>query len=269
MRFCVLGSGSRGNCTYVEAGGTAVLIDAGFSGVEVERRLAAIGVTMAAVAAILVTHEHGDHIGGVAILSRRYRLPVFANAGTIRAAGKGLAKLHASREIVTGESFPIGPLQVHPFAISHDTADPVGYTVSFAGCALGYCTDTGMISRLIHRRLAACQGLVLECNHDPEMLKNGPYPLPLQQRVRSSSGHLANLQAGDFLAELLHERLEHVVLAHLSESNNRPELALATVTAMVAAAWGENGGGPAISLAWQDRVGEVVTLGGRDFSRSA
>lgn len=262
MRFCVLGSGSKGNCTYVEAGGTALLIDAGFSGIEVERRLATIGVTMAAIAGILVTHEHGDHISGVAILSRRHRLPVFVNTGTRQAAGKNLAKLHAVREIVTGESFTVGALAVHPFAISHDTADPVGYTVAFADTVLGYCTDTGMISRLIHQRLAVCQGLVLECNHDLEMLKNGPYPLSLQQRVRSTSGHLANLQTSDFLRELVSPRLEHVVLAHLSESNNRPELALATVAAMVAAPAGEGKGGPVISLAWQDRVGELVVLGG-------
>jgi len=253
VRFCVLGSGSRGNCTYVESGGTALLIDAGFSGVEIQRRLESAGLELGRVAAILVTHEHGDHVAGVGVLSRRHRLPVYANPGTKEAAGAALAKLHAFIPFVTGTPFSIPPCTIHPFAISHDTADPVGFTINDGQAMLGYCTDTGMVSRLIHHHLRQCHGLVLECNHDLELLKNGPYPPALQQRIRSKNGHLANPEALAFLGEVLHSRLRQVVLAHISEQNNcrdriRQEVAGSGII------------GPRFNLSHQDKAGEVITL---------
>jgi phosphoribosyl 1,2-cyclic phosphodiesterase len=260
MRFCVLGSGSKGNATFVECGKTRLLIDAGFSGREIEGRLAAIGVAAESLAAILITHEHSDHVRGAAILSRRHRLPLFANQGTFAAAGAALAKPHEQRLFVSGESFVFQDLRIHPYSVSHDAADPVGFLLSGSGLVLGYCTDTGMVSRLMQHRLSQCHGLVLECNHDPDLLRNGPYPPALQQRVRSRTGHLANGQAGEFLRALLHPGLEHVVLSHLSETNNRPEVALETVRGLLAA--GEAGEGPVLSLACQERVGELVRLGG-------
>lgn len=226
MQFCVLGSGSRGNCTLVEGGGTALLIDAGFSGREIRRRLAMLGRRPETLAAVLVTHEHNDHISGVGVVSRLAGIPVFANPATHRAAAGKLGKPFAIREFGTGERFELGGLQIHPFAVSHDSADPVGFVISDGECRLGYCTDTGRITRLIEHHLAQCHALILESNHDPRMLREGPYPLSLQQRVRSGQGHLANEDAGGLLRKLAGGVLRHVVLAHLSEINNLPELAL-------------------------------------------
>lgn len=266
MRFCVLGSGSKGNATFVEAGETRLLIDAGFSGKEIEHRLLSIGVDPASLSGILITHEHGDHVKGAAILARRFRLPVFVNELTLVAAGPVLANLPHCQPFVTGEAFVFQDFQIHPFAISHDAADPVGFLLHNGSLLLGYCTDTGVVSQLMRHRLSSCHGLVLESNHDPELLRNGPYPPSLQQRVRGKSGHLANVEAAVFLSEILHDGLEHVVLSHLSETNNRPHLAEEAMAAALATLRSQRGEGcpvPAISIAHQDRVGEVVTLGAR------
>ncbi|MFA7383276.1 MAG: MBL fold metallo-hydrolase [Desulfurivibrionaceae bacterium] len=266
MRFCVLGGGSKGNATFVESGQTRLLIDAGFSGKEIERRLAGIEVEPQTLSAILITHEHTDHVKGAAILARRFCLPVFINEATLAAAGPVLDNLPHCQSFVTGETFAFQDFQIHPFAIFHDAADPVGFLLNNGRLLLGYCTDTGVVSKLMQHRLSNCHGLVLEANHDPELLRNGPYPVPLQQRVRGKSGHLANAEAADFLSDILHDGLEHVVLSHLSETNNRPHLAEEAMASALAALRGRLGDGclvPAISLAHQDRVGEVVILGSR------
>lgn len=227
MNFCVLGSGSKGNCTLIESGSTAVLIDAGFSGKEISRRLGLIGRSVDQLSAILITHEHGDHISGAGVLSRQLSLPVYANPGTHRAAEAKVNKLHRRAEFETGAAFCVDGLEIHPFRISHDTADPVGFVVSDGSSSLCCCTDTGRITALIRQRTCRCQALILEANYDPQMLADGPYPLHIQQRVRSSQGHLANGDAARFLAELAGSSLRQVVLAHLSETNNLPDLALA------------------------------------------
>ena len=226
MKVRVLGSGSKGNCTLVESGKTRLLIDAGFSGVELERRLAAIGLNLGSITALLVTHEHNDHVSGAGIASRRGRLPIYANPATHRAAEKKIGKPFARQDFDTGEQFILGDLLVHPFAVSHDTVDPVGYFLTDGQYSVGYCTDTGKITTLIEHHLRRCDILVLESNHDPKMLREGPYPLHLQQRVRSNRGHLANEDAGRFLHKLAGGKLKSAVLAHLSEMNNLPELAV-------------------------------------------
>ncbi len=260
MRFCVLGSGSKGNATYLESGETRILIDAGMSGIELQRRLASIDVELAEINAILITHEHNDHIHGVGVLSRRARIPVYANPATFSAASGTVKKLFSFSEFETGVSFQIRNLEVHPFAVSHDAQDPVGFRISDNGVSFGYCTDTGKVSQLIRHRLTTCRGLVLESNHDIGMLQNGTYPPYLKQRIRSSQGHLDNEEAALFLKDLLHEKLEHVVLAHLSEENNDPQIAY---TAAMAAL----GSNPdcrevdiRISVAEQKRTGELVCL---------
>ncbi|MCB2182919.1 MAG: MBL fold metallo-hydrolase [Desulfobulbaceae bacterium] len=258
MRFCVLGSGSKGNATYVEAEGKALLIDNGFSGVEIERRLEAKGLDGGRLQGILLTHEHGDHVRGAAILARKHGISLYANRGTLEAAAKTLGNVPDIREFCTGSSFCLNKFLIHPFAVSHDTADPVGFVIRSGSCSLGYCTDTGMVSRLIQHRLTGCHGLIIECNHDPVMLKNGPYPLHLQQRVRSHHGHLANEDAARFIQDLLHENLQHVVLAHISETNNAPSLAYDTVVGIISSEGGSSL--PEISLAWQDKAGEIVSL---------
>lgn len=262
MRFCVLGSGSKGNATFVEAGATRILIDAGFSGIEVARRLADIGIDINTISALLVTHEHGDHIRGIQVLSRRFSLPVYVSEATLAAAGNSLAKIVEFRQIEAGHPFKHQELTIHPFAVSHDAADTLGFVVSNNGRSVGYCTDTGAVSHLMRHHLGGCNGLVLECNHDLEMLKNGGYPPLLQQRIRSKSGHLTNSEAANFLVELIHAGLEHVVLAHISETNNTHALALATVEKYLQRHELETEGQRccSLSVARQDEVGRVIEL---------
>jgi phosphoribosyl 1,2-cyclic phosphodiesterase len=226
MEFSVLGSGSRGNSVYIETGKTSILIDCGFSGKEITARLKAVGKDIETLDAIFVTHEHNDHIGGVGVLSRRCRIPVFANSATFRAGGNRLGKLFKSCEFAAGDRVEFQDLEVRSFSISHDTADPVGFVIGDGSARLGYCTDTGKISILMKQRLQGLNGLILEFNHDLDMLAQGPYPLALQQRVKSSQGHLANKDAAALLKEILHNGLSYMVLAHLSEINNLPQLAL-------------------------------------------
>jgi len=263
MRFCVLGSGSKGNATYLESGDTAILIDAGMSGTELQKRLAAIGVDLAALDAILVTHEHNDHVQGVGVLSRRAKIPVCANGATFSAAAKITNRPYSYIEFETGGTFHLRNLEIHPFSICHDTADPVGFRISDGNISFGYCTDTGKASRLMLHRLAACQALVLESNHDIGMLQNGTYPPYLKQRIRSSHGHLDNEAAAVFLRELAHEKLQHVVLAHLSEENNHPEIAFHAAAEALHdnPRCGETA--VRISVACQGCVGELVSLTGR------
>jgi phosphoribosyl 1,2-cyclic phosphodiesterase len=228
MKFSVLGSGSRGNSVYIQSGKTAVLLDAGFSGKEIQKRLLhAVGEELGGIKGILLTHEHNDHICGAGILSRRLSIPVVANEGTFRGGEKKLGKLPFKKEFSTGEKIVLQDLEIRSFQTLHDCNDPVGYVVSDGTFSLGYCTDTGKVTHLMAARMMQCDAIILEFNHDPEMLKSGPYPLVLQQRVRSSYGHLANDDAAAFLARLQSEHLRYVVLAHLSETNNLPEIAYA------------------------------------------
>lgn len=225
MRFSILGSGSKGNSVYIEAKDTSILIDAGFSGKQLEHRLSKIDRDIFQVGAICLTHEHNDHIIGAGIVSRRVKIPVFANDGTFAGAQRKIGKLHKRCSFTTGDPFVFQDLEIRSFRTLHDTNDPVGFVISDGEHSLGYCTDTGKVTHLMAARLRGCDALILEFNHDLEMLKNGPYPLALQQRVRSSHGHLANNDAAAFLTQLIDDQLKYVVLAHLSETNNLPEIA--------------------------------------------
>ena len=231
MRLIVLGSGSKGNATLVEAGATRVLIDNGFSCTELLARLRAVGVAPESIGALLLTHEHNDHVGGAGVLARRLNIPVYGNVPTLRAAEARLGEVPCLKEFDTGDTFAFEALEIHAFSLSHDTADPVGFTLSDGRRRIGCCTDTGRITRLARHELAACDALILEANHDVDMLRSGPYPLPLQQRVLSSQGHLDNPTALDLAAELAADRLRRLVLAHLSETNNHPDLVRREITA--------------------------------------
>jgi len=226
MFFSVLGSGSKGNSVYIESGKTAILIDAGFSGKEIAARLQTIGRRTEDLDALLVTHEHHDHIHGVGVLSRRCNIPVYSNYGTVKGGEKLLGRLFKHLEFGTGETFQLRDLQVRTFSVSHDATEPVGFVIGNGKVTLAYCTDTGKVSRLVEQRLKGCNALILEFNHDLRMLQDGPYPLALQQRVRSEHGHLSNDAGAEFLQSLLHDQLKHVVLAHLSVANNHPDLAM-------------------------------------------
>ncbi len=255
MQFSVLGSGSRGNSVYIESGKTRVLIDAGFSGKELAKRLNLIGRDLSDINLICITHEHNDHISGAGIISRRCSIPVLANPATFDAGEKRLGKLYRRSELETGDQFEFQDLNIRSFRISHDTADPVGFVVSDNTLSVGYCTDTGRASHLMERRLSGCNALILEFNHNLEMLKNGPYPLPLQQRVRSSQGHLSNEDGADFLKKVISDRLQVVVLAHLSETNNTSQLARAAAEKILPTDWEEE-----LIAASQDKPVPLFTL---------
>jgi phosphoribosyl 1,2-cyclic phosphodiesterase len=255
LTVCVLASGSRGNAIYVADATTAVLIDAGLSGVEIERRLHSRGLCPERLTAVLVTHEHDDHIRGVGVLSRRYRLPVYITAPTLKAAGPQLGSLHEVRAFRCGHGFQIAALNFRPFALCHDAEDPAGFTVSANGGKLGIATDLGIATALVQENLKDCNALVLEANHDPLMLENGPYPWPLKQRIKSRCGHLANRDSRQLLSAVRHAGLQHVILAHLSEKNNSPEKALAEVGLALQAARGID-----LTVACQETAGRLVTL---------
>jgi len=224
LAVCILASGSKGNATYISDGQTSILVDAGLSGVALERRLAARGLAPESLDAIIVSHEHADHIKGVGILSRRYHLPVYINQKTVQASPQ-LGRLHELRSFECGRTFNIRRLSVHPFSISHDAEDPAGFTVGQNGITIGIATDLGVATTMVKEHLKRCALLILEANHDPQMLETGPYPWPLKQRIKSRVGHLPNQESKTLLEQLQHEQLQHVILAHLSENNNTPEKA--------------------------------------------
>ena len=224
LAVCTLASGSKGNATYVSDGKTSILIDAGLSGIEIQRRMAARDLSPEDLDALIVTHEHSDHIRGVGILSRRYQLPVYINPKTHDAC-PGLGKLHEIRPFDCGRTFQINAMAVHPFAISHDAEDPAGFTIGQNGTAIGIATDLGIATSMVRQHLKDCALLILEANHDPTMLETGPSPWPLKQRIRGRTGHLSNPDSRKLLNELQHDGLQHVILGHLSEINNTPQKA--------------------------------------------
>jgi phosphoribosyl 1,2-cyclic phosphodiesterase len=229
LSVCILASGSRGNAAYVSDGTTSILVDAGLSGREIERRLKVRRLSPKMLDGILVSHEHGDHIQGVGVLSRRFDLPVFITPKTLASAATTLGKLFAVTHFKCGSDFRINTLSIHPFSISHDAKDPSGFTISRRHCKIGFATDLGVATALVKTHLKGCSLLVIEANHDLPMLMEGPYPWHLKQRVKSRTGHLSNDASKDLLDELIHSRLEHVVLAHLSEINNTPQKAAKAV----------------------------------------
>jgi phosphoribosyl 1,2-cyclic phosphodiesterase len=226
LAVCILASGSRGNATFVSSGSTSILIDAGLSGIEIERRLKSRGLSPKDLDAILVSHEHTDHIQGVGVLSRRFNLPVYINSKTQAAAFPQIGKVHDVKNFACGSTFRIDDLAIHPFSISHDAEDPVGFTVNQNGTTIGIATDLGIATTMVKEHLKGCGLLILEANHDEDMLINGPYPWSVKQRVKSRTGHLSNAASKQLLNEIQHDRLKHVILAHLSETNNTPQKAV-------------------------------------------
>jgi phosphoribosyl 1,2-cyclic phosphodiesterase len=230
MRCTILASGSKGNCAYIEGGDGAILIDAGLSAKETLKRLTETGCTPDTIDAIIVTHEHVDHIRGLDVLARKLACPVYATRGTL---GDFLCHRRTSDKPLTTHAcrydapFVAGGFTITPFATSHDAAEPCGFVIRENGVMLGYCTDTGILTPHMLDLLRRCDGLVLESNHCPEMLANGPYPESLKRRIRSSRGHLSNPAAAAAL-RVFGKDVPQVVLSHLSEINNTPDRAWAS-----------------------------------------
>jgi phosphoribosyl 1,2-cyclic phosphodiesterase len=253
-KVCVLASGSKGNAVYVSNEKTAVLIDAGLSAIEIERRLRSRDINPEALDAIVVSHEHTDHVQSVGVLSRRFRLPIYINEPTLVAAKPQLGSLHEIRRFQRGGPFQIGSLSIHPFSVCHDAADPVGFTIKDGSAKIGIATDLGVATQLVSHHLRGCRLLILEANHDLEMLEEGPYPWELKQRIRGRLGHLSNEASRDLLGEVFNRALEHVVVAHMSETNNRPDRALAVLGEAV------DPHSTKFSLASQHAAGDVIHL---------
>jgi phosphoribosyl 1,2-cyclic phosphodiesterase len=225
MRFASLGSGSRGNSLVVDAGDTRLLLDCGFSARSVEARLARLSILPEDIDGILLTHEHSDHVSGVFRFSGRFGIPVYMTHGT-HAAMPPVPEAPAECRLIDGHAgFSVGGVEVTPFPVPHDAREPVQFVLSDGQCRLGVLTDCGTITPHVLTVLQGCHALVLECNHDPDLLAASDYPASLKRRIAGDFGHLGNAQAASLLRRLDTAMLRHVVAAHLSERNNRPDLA--------------------------------------------
>ncbi|MFO7603450.1 MAG: MBL fold metallo-hydrolase [Gammaproteobacteria bacterium] len=252
MRFASLGSGSRGNATLIEAGKTRVLVDCGFSLRELEARLPRLGLSPADLHAILVTHEHADHIRGVGALARKYRLPVWASSGTLEFAGLGALPERQVLNVHTAVS--LQDLGIEPFPVPHDAREPCQFVFSDGRVRVGLLTDTGSLTRHIIGQLDGCAALMLECNHDVEMLADGPYPPALKRRVGGDYGHLSNHQAAEVLAKMDTGCLQRVIAMHISEKNNDPGLAASALCTALACDYHD------IQVAEQERGFDWITV---------
>ncbi len=248
VRISVLGSGSRGNSTWIATEKTRLLVDAGFSRKETYARLGAIGERADASNALIISHEHTDHITGLKSLALDLKVPIYISRAT-REAIRWDAEIDSFEHFVPGEKFVVGDIEVTPFSIPHDAADPVAFTFETQGIKVGVVTDLGYVPEVVKQRVRGCHCLVFESNHDLEMLKVGPYPWFVKQRLMSRHGHLSNRTTAEFLCVDYDGQAQVLVLAHLSEINNHPEIA--RLTALEALGNRSNGGAPELHLASQ------------------
>jgi phosphoribosyl 1,2-cyclic phosphodiesterase len=231
FRLCSLASGSSGNCIYVGSESSGILVDCGVSGKEILENLKNIGVCTSSIKGIVVTHEHSDHTKGVGIISRKLNIPVYANSGTWQGMSDciGAIKSENIKYFETGIGFNIDEIEVKPYSIPHDAADPVGYSFTHANKKVCIATDLGYFSQEVKDNIQKSDMVLLEANHDIEMLKVSSYPYFLKRRILSNVGHLSNEAAGNAVLELLHSGVKKILLGHLSKENNFPELAYQTV----------------------------------------
>ncbi|MDO5021776.1 MAG: MBL fold metallo-hydrolase [Eubacteriales bacterium] len=233
LSICSFVSGSSGNCSFVAAGGTRLLVDAGISAKRIQDKLKQIGTEAGELHGILVTHEHSDHTKGIGVLARRYNLPVYATEGTWAGMQKCIGEIPPwqVRTIDAGDEFYIDDIVVSPFSVSHDANDPVGYRLHYGMRSVAVATDTGRITKQLAEQLYGVDFLLFESNHDPDMLKNNPnYPMYLKKRILGSKGHLSNEACANALINVCEKGTRHVLLGHLSQHNNTPELAFDTVS---------------------------------------
>lgn len=254
MRTFSLQSGSNGNCYYVEAGGVRLLIDAGISGRKAKERLASHGVSIADIDALLISHDHVDHVGNAGALHRLFHLPVYMTRMTHRAVRGQIGEIRDLQFFSAGHTLDFGAVKVETIPTPHDAADGVAFVVEFENRRLGVFSDLGHPFARLRAALATCHAAYLESNYDPDMLDEGPYPADLKARIRGDGGHLSNEEAATLVAERSGRPLEWVALAHLSEENNHPNVALKTHRRILGASY-------ALSIARRDGVSELLTVG--------
>ena len=267
MRMTVLASGSRGNCTVLSSSSASILVDAGLSCRETLKRMKTAGEDPHQLRAIVISHEHSDHVAGLEVLARKLKIPVYITAETYESWRKVVrdkegqpVRLERREHFHAGRKFMIGDITVTPFTIPHDAADPCGFTFRAEGVKIGIATDLGYLPFSVKDQLRGCDGLMIESNHDLEMLRNGPYPWMVKQRVMSRVGHLSNAALAEFFEKDYDGSASFLVLAHLSEHNNHPELARET-------AWKALGirqnlfSSSALTLAHQDKPLQPLCLG--------
>lgn len=252
--FIPLASGSKGNCLYYSNGQTKLLIDAGLSGKAICERLASINVDISEIQAIVITHEHTDHIQGLKVLALKYGIRVFANAETAKGIVEAIGGCPRFTIFSTGESFQFGDVEFHPFSVQHDTWDPVAFTLISGGIKVGVCTDLGFVTTLVIHHLQGCDYLVLEANHDVNKVLESERPNIYKQRVLGRMGHLSNEECAELLRAIHHPGLKHVHLAHLSSECNTHELALGTVAQQLAKYQIQ----VPLSIAYQERPSQII-----------
>lgn len=255
--FCPLASGSKGNCIYFGTEKSKILIDAGISAKAIQERLGKIDVDLSEIDAILITHEHTDHIQGLKILAYKKGIPVFANHETAKGIVETFHDCPKFKIFSTGETFEFADMEIHPFSISHDTLDPVGFTIKVDNLKVGLCADLGFSTSLVQAKLRDCDYLYLEANHEPSMVHSSARPMIYKQRVLSRSGHLSNEACGNLLTQIHHPKLKHVHLAHLSSECNTPEVALNVIGKIL----GEHDLKLEMSVAPQDRISRPIYFG--------
>ena len=264
MIFCPLYSGSSGNALFVQYGRTRLLIDAGKPGRTLDEALRQIGVAPDTLDAILITHEHNDHIAGAGVMCRKHHIPVYANEATWQAmaAKVGNVPEDCRRTFDSDSDFYLGDIGIVPFRIPHDAAEPVGYRLWGGGLSIATATDLGFFPRHVRDAVAGSSLVLLESNHDPDMLRmNGHYSTWLKQRILGNRGHLSNEACADALCQLVGTGVRNVILGHLSGENNRPELALSTSESRMEQEGIRLGTDLQLDLAWRDHIGSVYTLG--------
>lgn len=252
-KFCPLASGSKGNAIYVEGEETKILIDAGISFKALTERLGKINVDVGEIDAILVTHEHGDHVRGLERTASTLNIPVFANSETAKATMVEMRKRPRFKIFSTGESFEFGDMEIHPFSVQHDTLDPVAFTIRIGEIKFGICADLGFATTLVRAHLLECDYLYLEANHEPSMVYACNRPAVYKQRVLGRQGHLSNDAAADLVHEIDHPGLKHIYLAHLSSECNHPELAIQRVQEKVSREL-------SLSIAFQEKISDLIEL---------
>ena len=254
--YCPLASGSKGNSVFVGSGGTKILIDAGLSYRQLVLRLDEIDVKIDEIDAILITHDHTDHIRGLQTLTSRHSIPIFANSDTAKGILDTLDTSPKFKIFSTGEMFEFGDLEIHPFSVQHDTLDPVAFTIKMERDKCGFCTDLGFATTQVIEHLKGCDYLYIEANHEPSMVHASARHYHYKQRVLSRQGHLSNEECADLIGLIYHEDLKYIHLAHLSSECNSEERALKTIREKLTSLHAE----VEVSIAYQDRVSAPIKL---------